>query len=182
MEPNCICSSNGSFRNLICIGGWYNCIKPSLKRTLYEYLSTIGNRVSVDCSNRWYLACLIDRRDRNWRRDAQSLHTANLEPDYFSRTGSDYEWNSCRMAMGTYGRHSVAGWLLFGHRSTQQFPQRADLVLFRLGSTGHTLCNEHTCKTLSERVEYQLEADGNSTITVIYFMKFGGQRIPYRGQ
>jgi hypothetical protein len=149
-----MCSSNGSFSNLICIGGRYNCINPSLKRTHYEYLSTLGNGMSVDCSNRWYLACIIDRRDRNWRRDAQSLHTASLESDYFSRTRSDYDWYSCGVAIGTYWRHSVAGWLLFGHRSTQQFPKRSDLVLFSLGSTGCTLCNEHTFKTLWERVVF----------------------------
>lgn len=80
----------------------------------------------------------------DWRRNAESADAACVGPAHVFRTGPDFGGDPYRVEMGTCGRYDIAGWILSGCCSSQQFAERSDFVLFRTGFVGCALCHERT--------------------------------------
>ena len=107
--------------------------------------------MSLDCSNHRRVAGLDNRASRNRRRDAQSFYAADDGSGWVSRARSAYDWHSGRMAMGTCGRHAVAGWMDFVRGRSSAPSQRAELVCECPRATGATLCCRGNSKALQRQ-------------------------------
>ena len=104
--------------------------------------------MSLDCSNPRHVSGLDNRAYRNRRRLAQSIYAANLGSGWVPRTGSGDNWYSGRVAMGTCGRHPIAGWMEFVRGRSNAPSQRAELVCGCPRATGSTLCSRGTSEAL----------------------------------
>src|ERR1035438_9313866 len=107
--------------------------------------------MSLDCSNPRHVAGLDHRDYCNRRRDAQSLYPANLGSGWVPRTGSGDDWHSCRVAMGTCGRHPIACRMEFVRGCSNASSERAELVCECPRATGGALRGRRTTEALRRK-------------------------------